>query len=228
MLGVLLHKEGIRYEMLSEHNLFGAVRCVSEAFTSNEPMSRHLGITVSDFATFAQAYYSELIDEGLSLVAVDEQQNRVIGVRMSEDYCKQDEDIYIVGLSPRFFPLFALLESLSMEFKKIRRVEPGKYAHMFMVAVAQGYNGRGIAPNMYRLFLKLVMEKGFTHAVTEPTGVISQHILINKFGFRELFRINYRDFEFEGTYPFSDLKGHECAMLLEKELAELRGLFEMN
>jgi len=224
-LGFLLNKDGVRYEMLSEQNLFGAVRCVSHAFTSNEPMSRHLGITPEDFIVFASAYYRELIDEKLSLVAIDERSSQVIGVRISEDYCKQDEDFFVDGLSPRFTPLFALLGELSDYFKNNHQVSPGTYAHLFMVAVADGFTRRGIAPNMYKLFLDIAMKRGYTYAVTEPTGLISQHVLLKKFGFRELHRINYHDFEFEGTYPFATIKDHTCAMLLEKKLTELELFF---
>ncbi len=214
-------KDGIRYEMLSEANLDGAVRCVSATFTAEEPMARHLGITLADFEVFARAYYRQLMPQHLSLVAVDEERNQVIGVRVSEDYAKMDEGLVIEGLTPKFNPLFALLDQLGDFFRAQREVTPGKYAHMSMVAVADGYTRRGIAPSMYRYFLEIVQGRGFSYAVTEPTGVISQHILLNKFGFQELHRIDYRDFSFDGDYPFSGLRGHQCAMLLEKRLAEV-------
>lgn len=222
---MLLVKDGIRYEMLSERNLLGAARCVSATFTRSEPMSHHLGLTFDDFLTFAHAYYRGLIGAGMSLVALDERTNEVIGVRMSEDYCKQG-DLSIEGLTPNFMPLFAILEALGQYFRQNHRLISGKYAHMFMVAVDKGYTKRGIAPNMYRLFLRLVMDMGFTHAVTEPTGVISQHVLANKFGFQELHRINYADFEYKGKKPFADLKGHGCAILMMKELSELKEILQ--
>ncbi len=220
-LAHLGRKDGIRYEMLSERNLEGAVRCVSSVFTAEEPMSRHLGITAKDFSVFAQTYYRYLIPQQLSLVAVDEMSNQVIGVRISEDYAKPEEEVEIADLSPKFNPLFALLDELGAYFRERREVVPGRYAHMFMVAVAEGYTRRGIAPTMYRYFLEIVHSRGYSYAVTEPTGAISQHILLDKFGFHELHRIDYRDFVHEGVYPFAGLRGHTCAMLLEKPLAEL-------
>lgn len=226
-MAVLLIKDGIRYEMLSELNLMGAVHCVSKVFTQSEPMSRHLGITADEFKIFAQAYYSELIDEELSLVAIDEDSDQVIGVRMSEDYCKQEDEIFIENLSPKFYPLFALLETLGEPFQKTHALVPGKFVHLFMVAVDGNYTRRGIAPTMYKAFLRMVINRGYTEAVTEPTGVISQHILRNKFGFEELNRINYTDFDYEGTRPFADLQGHECAMLMQKNLLELGELLDI-
>lgn len=226
-MAVLLIKDGIRYEMLSELNLMGAVHCVSQVFTHSEPMSRHLGITPDEFKIFAQAYYSELIDEELSLVAIDEDSDQVIGVRMSEDYCKQEDEIFIENLSSKFYPLFALLESLGQPFHETHDLIPGKYVHLFMVAVDDNYTRRGIAPTMYKTFLRMVLKRGYTEAVTEPTGVISQHILRNKFGFRELNRIDYRSFEYEGGYPFEKLEGHACAMLMQKNLFELGNLLDI-
>ena len=215
-------KDGIRYELLSEKTLEGAITCVSHSFIQNEPMATHLGITVDEFLHFATAFYPTLIEPGLSFVAVDEEKDVVVGVRISEDFYREiEESPEIPGLSPKFFPLFTLLGELGASFKKTHEWQPNHYVHMLMVAVEDGYQGRGIAPNMNKMFFRHVKAQGFTHAITEPTGLISQHILQNKFGFKALHEIKYVDFVFEGTRPFADLSEHPSAMLMEKDLSEI-------
>ena len=210
----------IRYEMLSQANLEGTIRCVSRAFTRNEPMSRHLGISYKEFLYFARHCYPVLIEQELSLVAVDTTRNEVIGARISEDfYLAGGGDI--PGLSNKFLPLFAMLEKLSNYYGNHRGIVKGRYVHMFMVAVDEAYTKQGIAPTMYRIFIRHALERGFTHAVTEPTGLISQHILRNKFGFRVVHEIPYQEFEYEGRLVFQNLKGHKSAMLMEKALHEI-------
>jgi ribosomal protein S18 acetylase RimI-like enzyme len=210
----------IDFGPLDETTLDGAIRCISEVFVENEPMTRHLRITLDEFLHFAHATYPEIAREGLSFVARDQQTGEIIGVRVSEDFAKPPPP-EIEGLSDKFFPLFALLESLTQKFATQRSVKPGTYAHLFMVAVRGEYTNRGIAPIMNEIFLRHVIEKGFTHAVTEPTGRISQHVLIKKFGFNPLHRVNYDDFVFEGKRVFKGMEGHDCAMILEKDLSEL-------
>ncbi|MDJ0842560.1 MAG: hypothetical protein QNK37_39035 [Acidobacteriota bacterium] len=214
--------DGIRYEQLKQDNLQGAITCVSHSFIQNEPMAAHLGITIDEFLHFAGAFYPTLIEPGLSFVAVDEEIDQVVGVRISEDfYDELEESPEIPGLSPKFFPLFTLLEELGAEYKKTHNWQHGKYIHMFMIAVEDGYQGRGIAPNMNKMFFRHVKGLGFTHAITEPTGLISQHILKNKFGFKVLHEIKYADFVFDGEKPFADLLEHPSAMLMEKDLSEI-------
>jgi len=214
---------GIRYELLSEETLASAIECVSHSFTQREPLAAHMGITVDEFLIFANAFYPSLIEPALSFVAVDDAEDKVVGVRISEDFYQEvEEPPEIPGLSPKFFPIFGLLEELGAHFKEIRELVPGKYVHMFMIAVEHGYEGRGIAPNMNKLFFRHVIERGFTHAVTEPTGLISQHILENKFGFHTLLEIPYADFELEGERPFADLTEHPSAKLMEKALSEIK------
>ena len=212
---------GIDYGPLDATTLEGAINCISRAFVENEPMTRHLGITMDEFLHFAKATYPDFARQDLSFVARDQRTGEVVGVRVSEDYARPAPTPKIAGLSPKFSPLFALLQSLTDQFEAERRVKPGQYAHLFMVAVRKSHTNRGIAPMMNEIFLKHVIRKGFTHAVTEPTGRISQHILINKFGFKPLHRVDYKDFIFEGEHVFRGMQEHECAMLLEKKLTDI-------
>ena len=217
---VLLTKDGIEYGPLDRETLAGAIDCVSDVFTDAEPMSRYLGITREEFLVFANAVYPHLADQGLSFVARDPDSGKIVGIRMSEDFAGSEMG-EIPGLSPKFMPLFAILTQIDDYFRTIRDVEPGKYIHLFMVAVRSAYGGRGVAPTMNRLFFDHVKKLGFTHAVTEPTGAISQHILVNKFGFDVVHEIKYKDFVFEGRKVFDGLKDHEGVMLLEKDLSEM-------
>ena len=215
-------QDGLVYELLDKNNLDGAIDCVSKVFTTAEPLAHHLKISYEEFLVFARAYYPKVAADGLSFVARDRQSGRVVGIRVSEDYV-QEEAPDLDHISPKFFAIFTLLDQLSDHFKKIRRVEPGKYIHLFMVAVDEAYTNRGIAPTMNRFFFNYVKTLGFTHAATEPTGRISQHVLRDKFGFKELHRIYYKDYEFDGEKVFADIQGHDCAMLMEQSLSELGG-----
>jgi len=221
-MNVLLTQDGIEYGPLDCTTLEGAIQCISDVFVKNEPMTQALGITISEFQHFARAAYPPLAEAGLSFVARDGKTGQVIGCRISEDLYQPEEPPPIPDLCPKFFPLFAALEELGRHFFEIREVTPRKYIHLFMIAVREEYGGRGVAPTMNRIFFKHVKDLGFTHAVTEPTGAISQHILVNKFGFKVLRKLSYQDFHFEGEPIFKDIQGHDGIMLLEKDLSEIQ------
>ena len=218
---VLLSKNGIDYGPLDAETLEGAIDCVSASFTSNEPMSQHLGITLEEFKHFARAAYPPLAEEGLSFVARDQASKRVVGVRISEDLVQEEEPPEIEGLSPKFFPIFSILGQLSAWFLEQRKPAKGQYVHLFMVAVDPHFAGKGIAHNMNRIFFDHVRNLGYTDAMTIPTGNVSQHILMNKFGFKCLKELSYHDFIFEGKKVFQNIQEHKGVMLLERPLADL-------
>ena len=220
-MNVFLEKDGIRYELLDEENMEGAVQCVSEVFIENEPLAHHMKITLDEFITFARGYYPMIVEQGLSLVARDIASGEVIGIRVSEDHVLENPP-EIENLSPKFLPIFTLLGQLEERFYKERQIRRGEYVHMFMVAVKPGFTCRGIAPTMNRLFINHVIELGYTHAVTEPTGAISQHILRDKLGFKVLDQVDYEDFEFEGERVFAGIEDNTCAMLMEKALSDFK------
>jgi hypothetical protein len=55
--------------------------------------------------------------------------------------------------------------------------------HLFMIAVDHRHKGRKVAHNLVRACLQNGARKGYHTAVTEATGVISQHIFRSGFGF---------------------------------------------
>ena len=70
---------------------------------------------------------------------------------------------------------------------------------------------------MVRLCLENGVKKGYTTAVTEATGIISQHIF-RKCGFVERHEIVYKDFTYEGENPFESIERHPSAILMDKAL----------
>ena len=56
-----------------------------------------------------------------------------------------------------------------------------------------------------------------TNAVTEATGIISQHIF-RKCGFVDQHEIVYKDFIYEGGKPFESIEGHPSAIFMDKAL----------
>lgn len=211
-------RHDVVFEVVGQDNWQDAAELVARVFARDEPLVRFLGITEQEMLQFTLQYYPKIATEGLSIIARDVASRAVVGARISEDLAIEPPDDLITELSPKFDPLFACLEQVGAAYFDQYRPQPGECAHMFMVAVADGYTNMGIAPRMNRLFFDLARERGFRRLVTEPTGNISQHVLRDKMGFNVLARLAYRDFEFDGRKVFAGIEGHEYAMLMEKRL----------
>ncbi len=93
----------------------------------------------------------------------------------------------------------------------------GEHLHLFMLAVDARFAGHGIAQTLVRTCIDNGRKKGYRHAVTEATGVISQRVF-RKLGFEERCRVSYRDYCYQGEAVFASVAGHDGAALMERRL----------
>ena len=94
----------------------------------------------------------------------------------------------------------------------------GEYLHLFMIAVNHRHKGRKVAENLTRTCLENGIRKGYHTALTEATGVISQHIFGNKIGFVGRLEIPYKTFVYQGRRVFESIEGHTGTILMDKTL----------
>jgi hypothetical protein len=79
-------------------------------------------------------------------------------------------------LGEKFEPVLALLDELDAQYKQGRSLRMGEYLHLFMGAVMHRHTGKKVAQTLIQACLENGIRKGYKTAVTEATGVISQHI----------------------------------------------------
>jgi ribosomal protein S18 acetylase RimI-like enzyme len=78
-------------------------------------------------------------------------------------------------------------------------------------------SGRGIARHLITTCLAHGKVRGYSLAVTEATGSVSQHVFC-RLGFREILSTVYKDFVFNGQRVVSSIVGPEAAILMEREV----------
>lgn len=110
-----------------------------------------------------------------------------------------------------------MLGSLDKQYQGGRKIATGEYLHLFMIAVDEAFTGRGIAQRMVEACLANGRRRGYTHAVTEATGVVSQHVF-RKLGFVERVRVSYQDYRYEGRAVFERIREHEGAVLMDRRV----------
>ncbi len=212
MTTVLREADGIEYVILEDKDLDQAFKLVAKVFTSGaEPLTRKLDVDAKGFQRLLMCYGPKFVREGLCIVARDARTGQVAGAHLAED---KGTEPPVLGEECRWAaPVLALLDELDkIQFGDLT-VEPGRYAHLFFVAVEPMYRGKRISENLLTLTLELLGDKGYEKAYGEATGVISQHVSLVS-GFTICAEIPYTDFLFEGRRPFMDLKDHPSAMLM--------------
>ena len=204
---------GVSYEPLDTDSSDQAALVVAQAFAGYEPMAVAQKISVHEFAAHLRSLGPVLAEEGLTVIARDRQAGEIIGALVTRDFAPTIASEGGEGTGA----IDALLNALSQPYIQTRTIRAGAYLLLNLLAVSDRHKGRSVAYNMVRLCLENGMKKGYTNAVTEATGLISQHIF-RKCGFVERHEIVYKDFTYEGENSFESIEGHPSAILMDKAL----------
>src|SRR5262249_51422356 len=211
----LLRKgRGVQYELFDMHALDEMAPMVAEAFNRHEPMTVAQDVPFQEFVDFVKLLAPKAQQEELTVLARDQETGQVIGAMIADDFASAPpEGMGLLGAA--FAPILALLGELDEQYKKGRSPRLGEYLHLFMIAVDHRHQGRKVAQNLVRACLENGARKGYHTAVTEATGVISQHIFRSRFGFRDRLEIPYKTFVYEGRPVFASIGGHPGPILMD-------------
>ena len=86
-----------------------------------------------------------------------------------------------------------------------------------MLAVDTNFVGHGIAQQLVTACLSNASQKGYTHAVTEATGVVSQRVF-RKLGFTDRANVTYADYRYEGRPVFASIRDHTATILMDRTM----------
>ena len=207
----------INYSLYAATDADEMSRLLGDVFAERDPPAVAVGLTAREFEAFVRLYGPKAEAEGLTVVARSAATGELVGALLAED-SGTEPPVGLEHLSPKFNPIFDILGQLDAEYSGGRARPRGESVHLFLLGVARGYAGRGIAQQLVTECVGHSRRKGYRVAVTEATNTTSQH-LFRKQGFVEKVRRSYRDHQFEGLAFFTSITDHVGPMLMEKHLA---------
>lgn len=202
-------------QIMQQDDLDPAIRCMVDAFTHYEPMTKALKITSDEFYQLAKIVCEKSVKDQLSLVAKEKKTGNVVAFSVAEDLMSEPPE-GIENISDSFQPIFALLEDLDRVYKRVNRPVKGGFLRLFMGGSCFIYKNRGIITALLEGHLQLAREKNFLGVVAEVTGPISRHILVDKYSFKEKNQIEYKSYVYNGRKVFANIEDASACILIEK------------
>lgn len=193
------------YTVLKAQHAESTIKMFTRAFCDSEPMTRYVDMQYEEFTPFATLIVDKAVKDGLSSIVVKD--NDVIACALVEDLLSP-LDIQI-PLTPKFGPIFNLLENLSASYFSRQTFHKNQVAHLFITAVHNNYRGQGLSEVVNFGAMDIAEEKKFEFMTSELTNYINEEGLI-KYLSTEKQLINtiiYKDFIFENKKPFENLAG---------------------
>ena len=207
----------INYDVAKPSDSNEIVRLLASVFSQSEPPAVAVGLSVADFEQFLQLALPSVIPNGLTVIARSASAGELAGVLFTDDFATPPAPD-LSRISPKFLPIFSMLETLDEQFRKGRTILPNHYLHLFMLAVDGRFAGQGIGQGLIRACIENGSRKGYRAALTEATGKVSQHAF-RKNGFTDRFSVLYQNFVYENKTVFASIKEHEKAILMDRSLA---------
>jgi ribosomal protein S18 acetylase RimI-like enzyme len=208
----------VNYSLFTMADADEMARLLGDVFTKHDPLAVGVGLTSSEFDSFVRLFCAKAHAEQLTVVARSTETGEMIGALLTEDSASGPPD-GMDQLSAKFTPIFHLLGELDAEYRSGNIAEPGESLHLFLLGVAQGFAGKGIAQQLVRKCIANGVLRRYREAVTEATSKTSQHIF-RKHGFIERVRRSYGDYRFEGQAVFASVGEYGGPMLMTRELAK--------
>ena len=205
-----------RYSIATSADSDGIARLLAKVFSDSEPPAVAMGLSFADMQVLLKLITPGIILDSLTVIAREGESGELAGVLLTDEFALPPQ-FDTAQVSPRFMPIFSMLEELDEQFRRERTISPGLCMHLFMLGVDARFAGVGIAKSMVVACLENGIQKSYRVAVTEATGKVSQHVF-RKHGFVERFKVLYRDFRWEGKLVLKGITEHDGAMLMEKSL----------
>ena len=204
------------YSLVTAPDTDEMARLLGDVFAHRDPPAVAVGLTGSEFEAFVRLFCPKADAERLTVIARSAATGEMIGALLAEDSASVPPG-ELDQVSAKFNPIFDILGQLDAEYRGGRAMQPGESIHLFLVGVALGFAGKGVAQQLVADCLANGERKGYRVAVTEATNKTSQHVF-RKQGFAERVQRSYKDHRFEGQAFFNSIAEQDGPMLMDRRL----------
>lgn len=202
-----------QYVSLDSTHVEETIQMFTHAFCDYEPMTQYVEMEYAAFSVFARTLTEKAAQEGLSIVALDSE--KIIACALVEDLMKPAT--LPSHLTPKFAPIFSLLEQISAPFFAHKKIEPHQIAHLTITAVAGHYQGQGLSTQINFRAMAQACLAGFQLMVSELTNFRNEEGILHHLQYdKQLIGSQiYQDFIFANHHPFQHLAGSAESYLWE-------------
>ncbi len=214
MIVRLMHP--VDYAIAKTSDAEDVIRLLAQRFSESDPPAVAMGLSFDDMKQFLQSVVPSVIPDGLTVIARNRDSGKLAGVMLSDDFASPPAPD-LGRISSKLLPIISMLETLDEQFRSGKNIVPGHFVHLFMLGVDGQFAGRGVGQGLVQTCVDNGSRKGYRTALTEATGLVSQHIF-RKNGFVDRFSASYGDFVYENKVVFASIREHAKAILMERAL----------
>lgn len=189
---------------------------VCREFVAGSVLHRVSGISPNEYSDYLRTSFHATVMQGLSFIAVEEPGKRIDGCIMAGEFSPDNAEQSAVP--DKFKPMNALLSELESVYRKQRVIVPGAFLLVDIAVVSSSARGGGIYTRMRETVQLRGKDRGYRYVIGELSSAATQYLCREKMGHRLIAEINYRSFQYQGTFPFAAIEDPPSIQLLEGSL----------
>ena len=192
---------------------------VSEVFATRSTQHRAINTEIDLYRDYLKAGYQQAIDQGLSIVAVDESEQEICGVLIAKDIIAKDIMISDtktqVLQAKKLLPITKLSQKLDEIYFAQRQINLGDAVLVDMAAVSQHHGGLNIYKDMRLKAHSIAAQQGFKFVIGQLSSPRTQEIILSELGQRNCGEIVFSQFTCDGRHPFASIKNPKSIIISE-------------
>ena len=206
----------VYYEVLEPHDAEEALKCSVSAVIAGEPTTKAVKGDQADFHYMMTVFAQVIVNEGLSIVAKDQQSHQIVGCAICKDFLAFPKQGF-EQISQALLSSFSIFEKLEGDYKKEYSIKPGELFQLLILGVLEPFRLSNIGTQLVLEAERQAQKRHFKGITATLSSPISQHIFLNKLGYKEVSSILYQDFEYQGQKIFTSITECEsCKLSIKK------------
>ena len=195
---------------------------VSEVFAARSTLHRAINIEIDLYRDYLKAGYQQAIDQGLSIVAVDESEQEICGVLIAKDIIAKDimvsDTTTQVLQVKKLLPITKLTKNLDEIYFAPRQTNLGDAVMVDMAAVSQHHGDLNIYNAMRLKAHSIAAQQGFKFVIGQLSSRETQEIILSELGHSKCREIVFSEFTCDGRRPFASIKNPKSIIISEQRL----------
>ena len=190
---------------------------VTEVFATRSTLHRAINIEIDLYRDCLKACYQQAIDQGLSIVAVNESEQEICGALIAKDIMVPSTTTRPLHVK-KLLPITKLSRKLDEIYFAQKHISLGDAVLVDMAAVSKDYGGLNIYKDMRLKAHSMAAQQGFKFVIGQLSSQRTQEIVLSELGHRNCGEIMFSEFNCDGRHPFDSIKNPKSIIISEQRL----------
>jgi hypothetical protein len=190
---------------------------LSAVFATRSTLHKAIDIEIDVYREYLKASYQKAIDQGLSIVAIDESEKEICGVLIAKDIIVSNRTARSLHVK-KLLPITKLSQKLDEIYFAQRHITAGDAVLVDMAAVSKHHGGLDIYKDMRLKAHSMAAQQGFKFVIGQLSSQRTQNIVLSELGHRNCGEIVFSEFTYDGNRPFASIKNPKSIIISEQRL----------